>query len=80
MEKSKTCVKVKIDEKLIEIEAGDYSESELKKVLEVPSEKVLAQIKDGILKEIRAGVTVHIGDCPEDGDKFISHEPVGSSS
>lgn len=78
MTNPKICVE--IDAKSIEIEAGDYSEPDLKKALEVAPEKTITQIKEGVLKEIRAGVTIHIGGCPEDPEKFISHEPVGASS
>lgn len=73
-------VNIEIDDREVQVNPGDYSASELKKVLGVDPAKVIDQIEDGALKEIGEGDKVQIIDRPESEQKFISHEPAGQYS
>jgi len=69
-------VQVTIDNKPKTIQAGNYTVTELKRVLEVDPSRVLDEVIGSEFKELPDNGTVHI----RGGEKFVSHVRRGQSS
>lgn len=69
-------VQVTIDNKPKTIQAGNYTVTELKRVLEVDPSRVLDEVIGGEFKELPDNGTVHI----KGGEIFVSHVRRGQSS